>query len=242
MRKPAGLTGFLLFALPLLSLAEAGSWYGGLKGGYLYGYGDAELFGPTRSVYGELPAFDLDDGGHLSISLGFRWPSGWRLEGELAASNLTTAGHSLAGSGVRDLDVFRLDSEIETTTFMLNAYREFDVLRPTLWPYLRAGIGATRNEASGVLFVDYGSAVWDGTPLAGLSGVALPFPADTETALSWTIGAGVRSRLTEHAWLSVEYGFVYSGEATTGLDENGDAFFYNEPRAQRLLLALDYRF
>jgi opacity protein-like surface antigen len=241
--KSSALASLLLasFAAQADADDDAG-WYGKVTSGYLWAEGDADLVGTTESVYGGSPTFSMDNGTSFSVALGRRLPMGWRIEGELSFLRVGTDTAVINGLEQRIEDAFRLDGEVDSAVLMLNALYDFDVDSKPFTPYLKAGVGIARNEASAVMDVQFDSALWTGTAFEGASLTGISYPGTPETHLAWNVGVGLRTALSERLVLELEYGFVDVGEAATAVDPDNDAVVWSGLSSYRFLLGLDFRF
>jgi opacity protein-like surface antigen len=220
--------------------AEESPWYGKVESGYLFADGDVDLTGASSSVYGGSPTFDMDDGGQVSFALGHRLPNGWRIEANMSFLNFDTDTGTTTGFDDRADDTFRLDGGVDSAVLMLDGVFDVPGGGTRFTPFLKAGIGIARNEASAALDVQYDSAIWDGTVFEGETITDHRFPDAFETSFAWNIGFGVRTKLTDRFMLSLEYGFIDLGEAATGTDASNDAITYSKLTSQRLLLGLNF--
>lgn len=232
-----------VIALILVPAAKADEspWYVSAKSAYLFGEGDATLIGTTASAYGGFPTIGIDDGVQISIAAGRRIPNGWRIEAELGFLELDTDDGLVAGLDDRMDDTFRLDGSINSTVLMFNTLIDLD-MSERFTPYLKAGIGIARNEASATLDVDYNSAMWEDGFLEGQSVRGMPFPHGYDTSFAWNMGIGVRTALTDRFLLALEFGVIDLGEAVTGIDGNSDAITFSDLESQRLSLGLNFQF
>jgi opacity protein-like surface antigen len=244
--KSSALASLLLASFAAQAdVADDDAWYGKVTSGYLWAEGDAGLIGTTQSVYGGSPTFSMDNGGSLSsfsMALGRTLPMGWRIEGELSFLRVGTDTGLVNGLEQRSDDAFRLDGEVLSAVFMLNALYDFDVGSEPFTPYLKAGMGFARNDASAVMDVQFDSALWAGTPFEGVSLAGVSFPGTSETHLAWNVGVGLRTALSERLVLELEYGFIDLGEAATAVDPDNDAVVWSGLSSHRFLLGLDFRF
>jgi len=218
-------------------------WYGSLNAGYLKPGGEVSFFGNTASIYGGTPTVDVDDGGRVSLAIGFVGPGGWRLEGDFGYLNMRTDTSPVFGVDDRAGDSFVLDAEVESLVFMLNGIYEFDMGNSRFTPFIKGGIGVARNKTTQALLdVQFNAAIWDGTVFEGQSLTDVAYPEGRRTEFAWNISAGLRMALTERFALSLAYGLIDLGEALTDTDENGDALGFSDLVTEQLSLGLYFRF
>lgn len=223
--------------------AAEGDWYGGIQAGYLFdGHGKATLIGTSASVYGGFPNIATNSGWTLSVIAGRKLGDGWRLEAEIGPVKLVADSHPVSGLNGRQDDTFELDGSVNSTVFMANALFDLDLGHRFLTPYVQAGIGLARHNASARLNVSYDSAIWDGTHLEGQLANDPPYTEGRRNALAWNIGLGVRAALSDNLHIAAEYGFTDLGDAATAANDNNDAIRYSDLSSQRVLLELSYRF
>jgi opacity protein-like surface antigen len=223
--------------------AEESLWYGKIASGYLFAEGDVDFIGTTSSVYGGSPTFAMDDGGQTSFAVGRKLPNGWRIEANMSFLDVDTGTGPVMGFDERVDDLFRIDGNVDSTVFMLNGLFDLNMVRGTRFtPYLKAGIGIARNEASATLDVQYNSAIWTGTVFEGQALEEGRLPDAFETSFTWNVGLGVRTRLSDRFLLAMEYGFIDLGDTVTGIDAGNDASTFSKLTAQQLLLGLNFEF
>lgn len=111
-------------------------------------------------------------------------------------------------------------SRRESTTFTLEAL--YDLPLAPVTPYLKAGVGVSRNSYSarlggaGVAAFD----PFDGTP----DGYYDAYSDGTTNALTWNVGIGASKPLSSRLDLFGEYQFTAIGDAETGQDDFTDGF------------------
>ncbi len=232
----------LLVAAPMFARAEDTGWYGGVSASYLYGNGDATLYGTSDTVYGGSPVISMDDGGRFSLVTGYDIAGPLRLEGEFGFLNMDTDNGVVTGRDDRSEDLFALGADIDSLLLMLNVAYDFRHASASRFqPYVEAGIGAVRHDSVANLLVSYEAPLWAGTALAGtVDGVG--FPDGETTEFAWSIAAGFRLELARRLSLSVELGYLDLGETVTGTNADGDAIGFTGLSAEQLTLGFDYRF
>jgi opacity protein-like surface antigen len=218
-------------------------WYAGIVTSYLIASGDANFYGNTQSIYGGSPTFGMDDGRALSLTFGRDFSDGWRLQGQISYQNMQSNVSPVSGFDDRSEDLFAVDAEIESTLLMLNGFYDFDIGANWFKPYLKGGIGVSRNKTTQAnIAVEYNSAIWDGSVLQGQFVDDIQYPEGKSTEFAWNIGAGLVFDVSENFDLSFEYGFLDLGEALTETTGGGDALGWSDLSAQSISLGIDYRF
>jgi opacity protein-like surface antigen len=218
-------------------------WYAGIVTSYLIANGDVNFYGNTQSIYGGSPTVGMDDGRALSLIFGRDLSDGWSLEGQVSYQNIQSSLSPVLGFDDRSEDWFTVDAEIESTIFMLNGIYDFDIGASWFKPYLKGGIGVSRNKTDRAnIAVEYNSAIWDGSVLQGQLVDDISYPTGKSTEFAWNVGAGLVFDLSEKIDLSFEYGFMNLGEALTETDGAGDALGFSDVSAQSISLGIDYRF
>lgn len=218
-------------------------WYGSVNAARLRAGGEVNFFGNTASIYGGTPTVDMDDGGRVSLAIGFVGPGGWRLEGDFGYLNMRTDTSPIFGVDDRAGDSFALDAEVESLVLMVNGIYEFEMGNSRFTPFIKGGIGIARNKTTQALLdVQFNAAIWNGTVFEGQSLTDLAYPEGKRTDFAWSISAGLRMALTERFALSLEYGLIDLGEALTATDENGDALGFSDLVTEQLSLGLYFRF
>ncbi|MCG8371774.1 MAG: outer membrane beta-barrel protein, partial [Proteobacteria bacterium] len=192
--------------------------------------------------YGGSPTFEMDDGYLYTISIGRELIDGLRLEFHLGQSSSDSDSSGVMGMDTRVDDVFNFQAEIESTIFLANLVYDFDYLNWPYTPYLRGGIGATRNTIDAQLSAEFNSDIWLGTPFEGQSVENQPFAEGKSTEFAWNVAAGVKKSISDRATLRLEYGLLSLGNLATGIDANEDAVRFDELQSQQLVLSFDWKF
>ena len=218
-------------------------WRAGITMSYLMADGYASFHGSTQAIYGGMPTIGMDDGRALSLTVGTDIGDGWRLQGQVEFLNTQSSTSPVMGFDDRSLDMFSVDAEIESTIFMLNSFYDFDTGSAWFKPFVKGGIGLSRNKTTQAnVAVEYNSAIWNGSVLEGQFLDDIEYPDGKATEFAWNIGAGLLFNVSEHLDLSLEYGFLDIGEALTETDSGGDALGWGDLTAESISLGIDYRF
>ncbi|MEM8814693.1 MAG: outer membrane beta-barrel protein [Pseudomonadota bacterium] len=206
-----------------------GSWYAGMRAGYLStSGGEGRFAGPTQSVYGGSPLIEMDDGMQYAVAIGREIFDDLHLELELSFLMSQTASGAVAGTGSRVDDVFVVLADVDSTILMANVAYDFNYLDWWAKPYVRGGIGLADTDVDANLSVDFNSAIWRGTTFEGQTISNQPFAEGNSSEFAWNVAAGFRKELAERWALRLEYSFLDRGVAWSGVDENGDAVRFSD--------------
>jgi len=164
---------------------------------------------------------EFDNGQALGAEIGVRYENGLRISGELSFTKSDVDTHSmvtLGGGDIGALDAAALagspdplgvsimdlvadgQGEITSTSFMMNAYYDFDT-GGALTPYLGAGLGFSSID---VTYAPSGVGIID----------------DGETAFTYQLGAGVSYALSDTWDVYAEYKY----RATDDIEAKNDLF------------------
>lgn len=133
---------------------------------------------------------DIESKNAISFAgaLGLRFDNHWRLEGEISHSkaDLNRADISTIGAGPsRDIG-----GSLSTTLYMANLYYDFDFEWQNLYPFLMAGVGMA----------------WHNMDINNAG--ALPDATDTTATFAWTLGSGLKYRVSPNMALTTGYRYI----------------------------------
>jgi opacity protein-like surface antigen len=183
-------------AIPQLALAEEQTFHEGY-------YGAARVVGAqvkahnldltSPRVQSRIADADTDNKVAPAIALGYSWGNGWRTEAEY-----TGKMHNTFTSYWAPFDANANEFNVKTERFMLNAYRDYRVWQG-LSLFGMAGVGLTHYSASG----------WQGN-------TSRQFATNTDTNLTWSLGAGASYDITDYLTAELGYRYVDMGNMESG--------------------------
>lgn len=195
---------------------------------------DSEAYGSNIAVDPDFPrGFDSGDGSAGSLGLGYAYNKQLAFELRLGYHNSDFNSREV-GTGAREGEEYILNGDIKSTTLTLEAL--YDIPVPaTIQPYLKAGVGVSRNKYSarlggaGVAGFD----AFDGTE----DGYYDAYASQTSTEFSWTVGFGASYPLNDSLALVGEYQLISLGDADTKQDGFTDGFEI-ESAAQEVMIGI----
>jgi opacity protein-like surface antigen len=200
---------------------------------------DAEPYGNNLGVDTTFPnEFDSGDGMVGTVGVGYSVNDQIRVEGRLSYREADFNSREL-GMGERDGEEFILNGDIKSTALTIEGF--YDIPTGTvIKPYVKAGIGASRNSYSARLG---GTGVSDFDPVDGVTDGYYDGYADTtSTEFTWNVGIGASYAINEQMSIIGEYQYVSLGEAKTGQDSFTDGFKVDKAAAHEVQLGLQYQF
>lgn len=210
------LLGVVLFP----AAATAQSIYLSGAAGHAAQASDSRPYGMNIAIDPDFPgAFASGDGAVGAFAVGYTLGASVRLEGRVGLQRGSFA-ETQFGTGARAGEKYILDGQIESTTFTFEAFYDFRLVPFT--PYLKAGVGVSRNSYSarlggaGVAAFD----PFDGTP----DGYYDAYSDETTNGFTWNAGIGASRPLSSRIDLFGEYQFTALGDAETGQDDFTDGF------------------
>ena len=235
--KPMLLAAASALCIPVTAMADG--WYGSAMLGYSQQVLESEPFGSNIAVDPDFPAeFDSGDGGLGFIGVGYRFDERLRVEGRLGFRRGEFRDTEF-GTGERAGEEYILDGDIEATTLSLDGF--YDIRTNTiLTPYLKVGLGLSRNEYSARLG---GAGVAEFDPFDGtVDGFYDSYADQTSTNLSWNVGFGGSVSLSEKITLFAEYQYISLGDAETDPDDFTDGFRIDNAAAHEAMLGIRLTF
>lgn len=161
--RPMPMIAASTLCIPVTAMADG--WYGSAMLGYSQQVSESEPFGSNIAVDPDFPAeFDSGDGGLGAVGIGYIFNESFRVEGRLGVRRGEFRDTEF-GTGERAGEEYIMDDDVEATTFNLDGF--YDIRTSTkLTPYLKAGLGLSRNEYSarlgGAGVAEFDSFRWDG--------------------------------------------------------------------------------
>jgi opacity protein-like surface antigen len=208
-------------ALALPTLAQAEGFYLNAQVGVSEQATDTQPIGNNIAVDSDFPAeFDSGDGTLTSVGIGYIINQQFRVEGRIANRD-GSFNDTRFGTGARDGEEYILNGEIESTTYTIEGFYDFQN-STAFTPYVKAGIGLSDNSYSarlggaGVAAFDQ----FDGT----LDGYYDAYADDDGTELSWNIGFGANYELSNNIAIYAEYQYATFGDVISGQDSFTDGF------------------
>lgn len=230
----------IAIALSMPITAMAAEMYGTVMLGYSQQASDSEPYGNNIAVDSTFPGvFDSGDGGLATFGVGYVFNEQLRLEGRLGFRR-GAFNDKQPGMGERAGQDFVLNGEIESTTLSVEGFYDLPT-NSTFSPYLKAGVGVSKNKYSARLG---GSGVagffdaLDGTT----DGYYDDYMDQTSTEFSWNVGFGGSVPLSERTTLFAEYQYVSLGDAETKQDEFTDGFGIDGAAAHEVLVGIRGKF
>ena len=191
------------------------------------GTGDEARFsGSNIATLGGLPTYDMNVGGLGMIALGMDFGE-LRLAAELGFRRVDV-DDTQDGIGALVNDSFAVDGHRASTTAMINAY--FDLYNGTfLTPYLKGGLGVSRNETMAQYAINATSAglinQLNATSPGLVTGV---LPTEKSTDVAWNLGVGMALTLSRKTRFDVTYQYLNVGDSQTGMSTLGDAIDFGD--------------
>lgn len=205
----------------LSGAAQAQDFYGTFMLGYSQQATDAEAYGNNVAVDPDFPAlFDSGDGAVGAIGIGYAFNDSFRIEGRLGFHE-SDFNSRRVGTGARAGEEYILNGDLKSTTLTIEGF--YDIQNSTaITPYLKAGVGVSRNHYSarlggaGVSAFDAFDGVADGYYDA--------YADQSSTEFTWNVGIGASVQLSEKVVGFAEYQYISLGDASTGQDSFTDGF------------------
>jgi len=144
----------------------------------------------------------------------------WRLEGEFAYRS--NDNKQISGFGFTD----PLGGETTSTTLMANAYYDFRMVSPTVYPYIGAGIGCSwvKENATDPTF-------GGGTIIN-----------DTEAVFAYQFIAGIGFDVTKEFTIALDYRYFATSNPSFELQGTGGIKIEGEYSTNNVMLTLRYNF
>lgn len=231
------------------SSAIADGYYGSLQAGISQQSSGSESYGNNIAIDKDFPAeFDNETGKVIGAAIGFKFNNNLRVEGRLAYRN-SEFNDKQYGTGTRGGHDYILDGEIESTTFTIEGFYDFEN-KTAFTPYVKAGFGVSKNDYSARLggnYVAVDSAndtggttfdAFDGT----VDGYYDNYSDGDSTEFSWNIGFGGNYTLSKAVSIFAEYQYSSFGDVKTGQDEFTDGFKVDDVSAHELVAGIRYQF
>ena len=201
-------------ALSISTASYANGFYGTVMVGASSQTEDSQPYGSNLAIDPDFPsAFDSGDGKFGALGLGYRFNSRLSVEARLGVHK-SDFNSVRAATGERAGEVFTLDGDIGSRTLTVEGIYSIPT-NSAFSPYLKAGIGVSRNKYSLLL----GQSV-DGSATQFYDGYA----DDTSTEFTWNVGFGASYALNKSTELFGEYQYVSFGDVQTGQDAFTDGF------------------
>ncbi len=217
------------------ALASAEGFYGTAVLGWSFQAEDSEPYGDNLAVDSTFPnTFDSGDGGVGGIGLGYRINDRYRIEARFSARRGEFNSGEF-GAGARAGEEFVLNGSLRSKTLTVEAFYDFPI-KSSFKPYLKAGVGISRNKYSARLG---GSGVagffdsLDGT----VDGFYDNYADRSSNEFSWNIGLGANKAISESVNLIAEYQYISLGDGSTAQDDFTDGFRV-DAAAHELLIGL----
>ncbi|ENX12257.1 hypothetical protein F895_03184 [Acinetobacter sp. CIP 64.2] len=160
---------------------------------------------------------DQDDLINTSLGFGYDFGNGWRTEAEYTFKN-----DAEFTSGSTNFPTSFNHHKVETQRLMLNAYRDFEVIR-NVAIYGNLGLGIARTQSSG----------WQGN-------ISRQYLANTETQLVYSLGAGTTYTAIKNLNLDLGYRYVDLGKAESGLNNFTNARTLQDEQMKAHLYSSDF--
>lgn len=172
----------------------------------------------SSATLGGLPEHLIDDALVTKFAIGRHLQRNWRVELEGGYRSLESLSNQ-PGSGVAAGQRFLLNGSRESTTILLNFFRDFPVAQH-FTPYLKAGVGLSMNSVGADFRNDAGPV------FTGFSTIDGTFPGNSSTSFAWNAGGGVAFPVSKHLTFDVEYSFIELGLGESGLNGAGDGISF----------------
>lgn len=232
------LLAVLSLSAPSITLAQG--LYGSASLGYSTSASDSEPYGNNIAVDADFPAkFDNDTATVGSIGLGYRLNENVRVEGRLAYRK-NEFNETQYGTGARNGHDYVLNGELSSKTFTLEGFYDFPNAT-ALTPYVKAGLGVSKNEYSARLGGNYVAANFDrfdGT----VDGYYDNYADGDSTEFSYTVGFGGSYDVSPRVALYGEYQYITFGDVKTGQDSFTDGFKVDDASAHELMAGVRVNF
>lgn len=237
VNKKLATAAIIALALPSATLAEG--FYGSAQAGYSSQAEDSAPYGNNIAVDNDFPgAFDNDGSAVGAIGLGYRFNDNLRLEGRLGYRS-SDFNDTHYGTGARNGEEYTLNGDISSTTFTIEGFYDFPN-STAFTPYVKAGIGVSRNKYSaklggaGVAAFD----AFDGTT----DGYYDNYADGKSTEFSWNVGFGGSYEMSKTTTLFAEYQYAQFGNVQTGQDSFTDGFKVDDAAAHEVMMGLRINF
>lgn len=228
-----------VFTVSFPSIVLAEGFYGSIQVGHSSQASDSEPYGNNIAVDADFPkAFDADSGIVSGIGIGYQFNDKLRLEGRVAYRS-SDFNETRYGTGARNGQEYILNGEVESTAFTIEGFYDFPN-QSAFTPYIKAGIGLSRNDYSarlggaGVAAFD----AFDGT----VDGYYDNYADGNSTETTWNVGFGGSYELSKRTSLYAEYQYVNYGDIQTGQDSFTDGFKINNAAAHEIMIGLRVNF
>lgn len=223
----------LTLAAPTLALANG--FYGSVQLGISQQANDNEAFGNNIAVDPDFPAeFDAGDGNMGGVGLGYRFNERLRVEGRVNYRESSFDSRKI-GTGALAGEEYILNGEIESTSLTLEGFYDF-TNGSAFTPYVKAGIGASKNSYSAKLG-GAGVAAFD--PFDGVNDGYYDGYADGDsTEFSWNVGLGATYAIGKQLYAFGEYQYAVLGDMETEPDAFTDGFKIDNAASHEVMLGL----
>ncbi|MEC7028932.1 MAG: porin family protein [Pseudomonadota bacterium] len=165
----------------------------------------------SESTTGRSGDFERDNGTSFAGALGLRLNHQWRVEAEVSYRQTDFDGVTINNNGT-----FKSAGDLSTLLYMMNVYYDIDYEWRNFSPFLTAGLGLASHSAQ----------------IEDLSGF-LPDASSDSFGLAYSLGGGLKYRLSDSAALTTNYRYV----GTTDFDVDGYTMDYN---THEFRLGLEY--
>ena len=211
----------ITLAMSVASVSHAQGMYGSIMAGASDQANDSEPYGNNVALDADFPQkFDGGDGKVGALGLGYAFNNKLRIEARIGGHRSKFNDRKI-GTGERAGEEYILNGDVKSTTLTVEGF--YDIPTGSAFsPYLKAGIGASRNTYSarlggaGVAAFDEFDGVVDGFYDA--------YADQTSTEFSWNVGVGASYKLSNSVNLFGEYQYASFGNADTGQDSFTDGF------------------
>ena len=213
--------------------------YGTSMIGVSFQWTDAEPYGNNIAVDQDFPGkFGTGDGKVGTLGLGFSFNSPFRIEGRLGFHDADFNNQQF-GTGARAGQEYILNGDIKSTTLTVEGFYDIPV-STTFKPYVKAGLGVTRNHYSARLG-GAGVAAFD--PLDGTADGFYDNYADQKsTEFTWNLGVGGIYAINDQVSFVGEYQYVSLGDFSTGQESFTDGFRVQDATAHEFQLGVKFNF
>lgn len=237
VNKKIAAVAMLALALPSTVLAEG--LYGSAQIGYSSQAQDSAPYGNNIAADADFPgSFDADNSAVGAIGLGYRFNDNFRLEGRLGYRS-SDFNDTHYGTGARNGAEYTLNGDISSTTFTIEGFYDFPN-STAFTPYVKAGIGVSRNKYSAKLG-GAGVAAFD--PYDGTADGYYDNYADGKsTEFTWNVGFGGSYEVSKSTQIFAEYQYAQFGDVKTGQDSFTDGFKIDDAAAHEVMIGLRVNF
>lgn len=222
----------LVIALPVS--AHENPW--SFEFGVGHSIGTGELLHAGSNSLGA-PRYDVNNALVRSITLGYEFHNGLRLELDVRTRDIDVGGQAsmLSRQQTRPaLEQYQTNGEVQSVTRMFNLVYVGELGSPDWTAYTKVGLGDAANKAAATVDIQPTFTAQDQEPLRYLR--------HTDHALAGSLGFGVIRHINERTSLGLDYQYSFLGDAQTERLDDGSYLEMDKLAVHEVSIKLRYIF